>query len=132
MSDTSSVRLEQGTALSLLWDAADDLRLTAAELQTAAEAHAMTTFQFLRDLADGDAPDPSALLRSRGQVEALLGQLNQRADLEGAHLDELSVTLAAPDLSDPLEVRALATFQDRHRRRTEPLPEDPRPVEQEG
>ena len=38
MSDTPSIRLKHGTALSQHWDADDDLRLTAAELQPAADA----------------------------------------------------------------------------------------------
>jgi len=130
MSDTPPIRLEQGTALSLLWEAADDLRQSAADLHAAADAHAMSTFAFLRDMADGGAPDPSGLLRTRGQLEALLDQLSERADLEAAHLAELRVALTPPDLTDELEARALATFQERYRRRgAEPLPEDPRPVE---
>ena len=130
MSDTPPIRLEQGTALSLLWETADDLRQSAADLHAAADAHAMSTFAFLRDVADGGAPDPSGLLRTRGQLEALLDQLSERADLEAAHLAELRVALAPPDLTDELEARALATFQERYRRRgAEPLPEDPRPVE---
>jgi len=31
MSDTPPIRLEQGTALSLLWETADDLRQSAAD-----------------------------------------------------------------------------------------------------
>ena len=58
MSDTPPIRLEQGTALSLLWETADDLRQSAADLHAAADAHAMSTFAFLRDVADGGAPDP--------------------------------------------------------------------------
>lgn len=130
MSDTPPIRLEQGTALSLLWETADDLRQSAADLHAAADAHAMSTFAFLRDMADGGAPDPSGLLRTRGQLEALLDQLSERADLEAAHLAELRVALTPPDLTDELEARALATLQERYRRRgAEPLPEDPRPVE---
>ena len=128
MSDTPPIRLEQGTALSLLWETADDLRQSAADLHAAADAHAMSTFAFLRDMADGGAPDPSGLLRTRGQFEALLDQLSERADLEAAHLAELRIALTPPDLTDELEARALATFQERYRRRgADPLPEDPRP-----
>ena len=91
----------------------------------------MSTFAFLRDLADGGAPDPSGLLRSRGQVEALLDQVTDRADTESAHLAELRVALLAPDQTDELEARALAAFQERYRRRgRESLPEDPRPTEE--
>ena len=91
----------------------------------------MSTFAFLRDLADGGAPDPSGLLRSRGQVEALLDQVTDRADAEAAHLAELRVALLPPDQTDELEARALDAFQERYRRRgREPLPEDPRPAEE--
>jgi len=117
MPDLPSTHLEQGTTLSLLWEAVDDLRQTATELQSTADAHAMTTFQFLRELAQGDTPDPSVLLRSRGQLEALMAQLCARADLEGAYLGELPVVLRPPDGSDPLEVRALESFRERYGRR---------------
>jgi len=68
--------------------------------------------------------------RSSRPARALLDQLAERADLEAAHLAELRVALTPPDLTDELEARALATFQERYRRRgAEPLPEDPRSVE---
>jgi len=133
MPETPSIRLEQGTALSLLWETVDDLRQTATDLHAAVDAHAMATFQFLRDFADGCTSDPSALLRSRGQVEALLAQLGERAEHESSHLDELRVTLTSPDLDDPLEAQALATFQERYRRRAGTAqPKDPRPGEHDG
>lgn len=116
MSDLPPTRLERGTAASQLWEAAEDLRETATELQAVADAHAMTTFQFLRELAQGDAPDPSVLLRSRGQLDALLAQLSARADQESACLEELPVVVTAPDLTDPLEARALESFRQRYGR----------------
>ena len=72
MSDTPPLPLEQGTALSLLWETADDMRQSAADLHAAADAHAMSAFAFVRDTADGGAPDPSGLLRSRGRYAAHL------------------------------------------------------------
>lgn len=143
MTDTpipTGPRLEQGTALSNLWDAADGLRQTASELLRAVEAHAMTSFTFLRAVADGQAPDPSALLRSRGRLDALLAQLQDRADFEADQLGELRFGMLENDDGDPdLEARAMASFRERFRRAgedgddgeggggAEPLPEDPRP-----
>lgn len=134
------LRLEQGSALSHLWDAADGLRQTASELLRAVEDHAMTSFRYLRAVANGQAPDPSALLRSRGRVDALLAQLQDRADFEADQLGELRFGVLENDDGDPgLEARAMASFRARFRRAgedgddgeggggAEPLPEDPRP-----
>src|SRR5690349_5651215 len=107
-------RLERGTALTLLWDTADDLRATVRELSSAIDDHAMTTFAFLREAATGTIPDPSALLRSRGRIEALLDLLNGHADQEGTTLAELRVGVLANDENPPeLEARAWAAFQAR-------------------
>lgn len=112
-----SPRLELGTALSHLGDAAEALRQIASELRAVAEDHAMTTLGFLRDMADDRAPSPAALLRSRGQIEALVQQLLDRADAEASYLSELNVALLQPpDADDPLERRALEAFKDRYRR----------------
>ena len=118
MSDCPPValRLELGTALSHLGDAAEGLRVIAADLAATAEEHAITTISFLRDTADGRAPSPAALLRSRGQIEALLQQLLDRADAEEATLSELNIALLPnADATDPLERRALDAFKDRYR-----------------
>lgn len=130
----TSPRLEQGTALSHLGDAVEDLRQTATELRIAVDDHAMSTATFLRDVADGRHPDPAPLLRSRGRVEALLNQLLERAELEGAHLAELNIALLPNPSGDPdLEARALVSFRERYRRRgpgsdgARRPPEDPRP-----
>ncbi len=132
----TSLRLEQGTALSNLGDAVEDLRQTATDLRVAVDDHAMGTATFLRDVADGRQPDPASLLRSRGRVEALLNQLIDRAELEDAHLAELNIALLPnPDGDPDLEARALASFRERYRRRgpgsqdTQRLPEDPRPAD---
>ena len=127
----SAERLELGTALSHLGDAAEDLRQIAAELRTVSEDHAMTTITFLRDTADGLAPSPAALLRSRGRVEALLQQLLDRADAEEVHLSELNIALLPnADGDDELERRALESFKERHRRGGAPVastPNEPAP-----
>lgn len=141
------LRLEQGTALSHLWDAADSMRQTAGDLLHAVEAHAMTSFRYLRAVADGQRPDPSALLRSRGRLDALLSRMNDQATFEADQLGELRFGMLANDDGDPeLEARALRSFRERFRRRGEddgdggeggggeaqgagePLPEDPRPA----
>lgn len=142
MTDTpipTDLRLEQGTALSHLWDAADAMRQTAGDLLHAVEAHAMISFAFLRAVADGQRPDPSDLLRSRGRLDALLSQLQDRADFEADQLSELRFGMLDHDDGDPdLEARAMVSFRERFRRRSddgeggegggcaEPLPEDPR------
>ena len=143
MTDTpipTDLRLEQGTALSHLWDAADGMRQTAGDLLRAVEAHAMISFAYLRAVAAGEQPDPSDLLRSRGRLDALLAQLQERADFEADQLGELRFGMLGHDDGDPdLEARAMASFRERFRRRiddgeggegggsAEPLPEDPRP-----
>lgn len=112
-----NTRLEQGAALSLLWESVDDLRKTIEDLHAVIDAHAMTTFVFLRDVADGKAPDPSDLLRTRGQVEALLDQLCDCISAEDTSLAELRVGLLPNDDSDPaLEAQALEQFRERYRR----------------
>lgn len=112
-----SSRLELGTALSHLGDEAEALRRIASELRAVAEDHAMTTLRFLRDMADDRAPSPAALLRSRGQIEALVQQLLDRADAEASYLSELDVAvLQTPEAEDALERRALQAFKDRYRR----------------
>ena len=134
------LRLEQGTALSHLWDAADSMRLTAGELLRAVEAHAILSFRYLRAVANGEQPDPADLLRSRGRLDALLGQMNDQAAFEAANLGELRFGMLDHDDGDPdLEARAMVYFRERFRRRSddseggegggsaEPLPEDPRP-----
>lgn len=132
-------RLEQGTALSLLWDTADDLHQTARELSAAIEDHALTTYAFLRAAAGGAIPDPSGLLRSRGRVEALLDLLNRHAEQEGATLAELRVGVLGNDENPPeMEVRAWDAFRARVGRSAgvceegQRLPEDPRPEERVG
>ncbi len=91
--------------LSHLWDAADALRQTAGDLLRAVEAHAMISFA-LRAVADGQRPDPSDLLRSRGRVDALLSQLQDRADFEADQLGELRFGILDYDVGDPdLEAR---------------------------
>ena len=118
-------RLELGTALSHLGDAAEDLRQIAAELRTVAEDHACVTVTFLRDTADELAPSPAALLRSRGKLEALLELLLDRADAEQAYLSELNIALLpSTDPSDALEQRALDAFKGRYRRAA-PAPATP-------
>lgn len=78
----------------------------------------MTSFTFLRAVADGQAPDPSALLRSRGRVEALLAQLQDRADFEADQLGEVRFGMLENDDGDPdLEARAMVSFRERFRRR---------------
>lgn len=133
--DRTPYRLEQGTALSLLWDGADDLRQTVAELHSAIDDHALTTFAFLRAAAGGAIPDPSGLLRSRGRVEALLALLNGHADQESATLAELRIGVLANDENPPeLEARAWEAFRARvgraeggpEREEGPRLPEEPR------
>lgn len=111
-------RLEQGTALSHLGDAVEDLRRIATDLQGEADEHAMITTTFLRDVADDRQPDPAPLLRSRGRIEGLLRQLLDRAEQEDANLTELNITLLPnPDGDADLEARALDRFRERYRRR---------------
>ncbi len=131
--DHTPDRLEQGTALSLLWDTADDLRQTVRELSDAIEDHAMTTYAFLRAAAGGAIPDPSGLLRSRGRVEALLALLTGHAEQEGATLAELRIGVLANEENPPeLEARAWAAFRarvgraERASEEGQRLPEDPR------
>lgn len=140
------LRLEQGSALSHLWDAADGMRLTAGELLRAVEAHAILSFRYLRAVANGEQPDPADLLRSRGRLDALLAQMNDQAAFEAANLGELRFGMLDNGDGDPeLEARAMRSFRERFRRRGEddedggeggggegqgtgePLPEDPRP-----
>lgn len=112
--DRSPDRLEQGSALRQLWDTAEDLRQSVAELHHAIDDHALTTFAFLRAAASGAIPDPSVLLRSRGRVEALLHLLNRHAERESATLAELRVSVL-PNEQNPqeLEARAWEAFRAR-------------------
>ena len=116
----TDLRLEQGTALSHLWDAADGMRQTAGDLLRAVEAHAMISFAYLRAVADGQRPDPSDLLRSRGRLDALLSQLQDRADFEADQLSELRFGMLDHDDGDPdLEAQAMASFRERFRLRSD-------------
>lgn len=139
MSDMSRPSLERGTALTQLWEAADDLRAAQAELSSRVQDHSMVVFAYVRDIADGGEPDPAELLRSQGQVEALVQQVNDRLTAGQDALAELRFgLLPQPDADPVLEARAMEHLRERFRRRAGaaggPLPEDPSPrtTEQDG
>ena len=67
MTDTPRPPLEQGTALTNLWESSDDLRQIQSQLATRVQDHSMIVFAFVRDIASGAEPDPAELLRSRGK-----------------------------------------------------------------
>ncbi len=132
MTDPSRPPLERGTALTQLWEAAEGLRLAQLDLAHSAEEHALVVLTFVRDVADGGEPDPVELLRSRGQIEAHVQQLNDRVSAGQDALSELRFGLLPhPEANAELEARAMEHLRERFRRRTsaadEPLPEDPRP-----
>lgn len=136
MTDISRPPLEQGTALTQLWEAADDLRAAQAELTARVQDHSMVVFAYVRDIADGGEPDPAELLRSHGQIEALVQQVNDRLTAGQDALSELRFgLLPQPDADPALEARAMEHLRERFRRRAStdegPLPEDPRPKRQE-
>ena len=136
MTELSRPPLEQGTALTQLWEAADDLRAAQAELSSRVQDHSMVVFSYVRDIADGGEPDPAELLRSHGQIEALVQQVNDRLTAGQDALAELRFgLLPQPDADPALEARAMEHLRERFRRRATttdgPLPEDPRPKRQE-
>ena len=47
MTDISRPPLEQGTALTQLWEAADDLRAAQAELSSRVQDHSMVVFSYV-------------------------------------------------------------------------------------
>ena len=96
----------------------------------------MVVFSYVRDIADGGEPDPAELLRSHGQIEALVQQVNDRLTAGQDALSELRFGLLPHQDADPaLETRAMEHLRERFRRRATttdgPLPEDPRPKRQE-
>lgn len=118
MNELTHPSLEQGTALTQLWEAAEALRLAQQELTRGAEDHARVVLAFVRDIADGGAPDPTALLRARGQIEALVGQINDRLAAGKDALSELRFgLLPQPDADPELEARAMDHLRERLRRR---------------
>ena len=131
MTELSRPPLEQGTALTQLWEAADDLRAAQAEFASCVQDHCMVVFSYIRDIADGGEPDPARLLRSHGRIEALVTVVNDRLTAGQEALSELRFgLLPQPDADPALEARAMDHLRERFRRRPPtdegPLPEDPR------
>ncbi len=106
--------LERGTALTAIYTTAEQQRLAAESLRRAAEDHALTVHRFVTSIANGEEPDPSPVLRSRGRVEALVEELLDEHTGEGDAFAELRVVLAAaPDADPALEATAMAHHRAR-------------------
>ena len=82
MTELSRPPLEQGTALTQLWEAADDLRAAQAELSSRVQDHSMVVFAYVRDIADGGEPDPTELHLS---PEAQREPVTRRDPEDGDH-----------------------------------------------
>ena len=106
--------LERGTALSTIYTTAEQQRQAAESLRRAAEDHALTVHTFVTAIANGEDPDPAAVLRSRGRVEALVEELLDEHTGEGDAFAELRVVLAEhPDADPTLEATAMAHLRAR-------------------
>ena len=106
--------LERASALSAVLSAAEQQHRALGSLRAAVEDHAITVHRFVHEIADGGAPDPAPLLRSRGRVEALVQELLDEHESEGEALAELKVAFVDPPDADPaLEARAMAYLRAR-------------------
>ena len=106
--------LERGPALSAVLSAPEQQHRALGSLRVAAEDHALSVHRFVREIADGGAPDPAPILRSRGRGEALVQELLDEHESEGEALAELRVILAdQPDADPALEEKAMAYLRAR-------------------
>ena len=106
--------LERGTALSTIYSTAEQQRQAADSLRRVAEEHALTVHRFITAVANGEAPDPAPILRSRGRVEAMVDALTVEHEAEGDAFDELNVVLGEhPDAVPALEARAMVPLRAR-------------------